>query len=158
LKAEHYRALGWIIFGLTLILALHWCLSGTGLAGWLMDRMESATGSRLTMICWVITVAIVGFPGYLARNYFEKLAWDAHVKTLPKPNRSESARRSKYIQTDAAAAPAPKIVPLAELPKGQQEYIATCPACGNFFSAKADDPDAKCPNCGEALPGTPSNK
>jgi len=27
-------------------------------------------------------------------------------------------------------------VKLDEVAKGQEEFIATCPACGNFFSAK----------------------
>lgn len=152
MKASQYRFIGWGIFIICLLLALHWCLSQTGPAGFLMERSEAATGKRLVQISWVITFVLVGLPGYLVKNHFEEKAWDAHVKTLPTPSRSESARRSKYIQADSASLAPPKAVPISEIPKGQQEYIATCPACGNFFSARADDQNPKCPTCGETLP------
>jgi hypothetical protein len=43
-------------------------------------------------------------------------------------------------------------VKLDEVAKGQEEFIATCPACGNFFSAKKGGGPIKCASCGEPVP------
>lgn len=149
MKENHYRLLGGVCFGLTIALALFWCLNQSGLAGWLLGLSEKLIGKRLGLISWLLTFAVVCLPGYMAKNYFYGLAWNEHVKKMPAPNRSESAKRSKYVTAD----PPPKkatTVQLTNLPAaGQQEYIVSCAGCGHFFSAIKDNPNLKCPSCGE---------
>ena len=149
-----YRILGWGCLLVALAGALSWCLTESGPAGWLMDTSGHLLKTRLVQFSWLFTFAIVGLPGYLAKRYFDGLAWTAHVKNMPPPNPQESAKRSKYVKVEPAQAapPPPSPVKVSELPKGQEEFIATCPGCGNFFPALKGADALKCPNCGEALP------
>jgi hypothetical protein len=148
-----YRIIGWGIFLALVGLAVFWGATHSGLAGFFMDMSKKlADGAELTQISWGLTLAILGFPGWMIKNYFEGLAWNVHVKNLPPPDPRESARRSKYIQVDNLPPVPPKPVTLTNLPEGQEEFIATCPACGNFFSAKKGVKDLKCSSCGESVP------
>jgi hypothetical protein len=149
MKENHLRLVGAGCFGLTIALALFWCLNQSGLAGWLMGLSEKLIGKRIGLISWLLTFVIVCLPGYMAKNYFYGLAWSEKMKKMPAPNRSESARRSRYVTAD----PAPKkaTVQLTNLPAGQQEYVVNCAGCGNYFSATKDNPVLKCPSCGEPI-------
>lgn len=148
-----YRIVGWAIFGFTIIVALNWCLNGTGLAGWILHLGEDLFQIHLGQTAWVVTIAVLCFPGYLAKRYFDQQAWNAHVDSLPPPDVRTSAMKSKYVQLDAAQLSAPpKPVEIKDLPPEQMEFIATCAACGHLFSARRDEKDLKCPNCGENLP------
>ena len=149
-----YRYLGWSVLVVTVALSLVWCINGTGLAGWLMDHSERWTEHRLTQISCLLTFVTLCLPGYMAKQYFEGLAWQAHLKNIPPPDVQESAKRSKYINIESAPPPAPKPVEVSSLPKGQDEFIATCAACGHYFPAKKSPAGLKCPNCGEAIPIT----
>jgi hypothetical protein len=153
LHEQHYKVLAWGIFAASIALAAYWCLNEKGLTGWLIDISREKTGQRLTLISWIITGLILVLPGYIAKNYFMAMAWNAHVDSLPPPDRRESARRSKYVKDDVVAPLAPPTpVRLTNLPSGQQEFIATCPACGNLFPAQKNTPEIKCPQCGEQVP------
>ncbi|HSE43030.1 MAG TPA: hypothetical protein VLH08_19880 [Acidobacteriota bacterium] len=153
MQEQQYKIVGWSIFGASIALAAYWCLNEKGLTGWLIDLSKETAGQRLTLISWIVTILVVVLPGYILKNYFMAMAWNAHVDSLPPPDRSESARRSKYIKDDVVAPLAPaNPVRLTNLPPGQQEFIATCPACGNLFPAKKNTPDLKCPQCGEQVP------
>jgi hypothetical protein len=152
MKEKEYQLVGWSIFALTMIIALSWCLNETGLTGWLIRSGESLLNVRLVQISWLITVLVICLPGFMAKRYFDNLAWNEHLKSLPQPNPRDSAKRSKYITPDVAAAPQPpKPVELSSLPADQEEFIATCAACGHFFSAKKSNTDLKCPQCGEPI-------
>lgn len=123
-----------------------------GPAGFLINLSQKATGHPLTQIVWLITFALVCIPGWMMKNYFEGLAWDAHVKNLPPPDIRESAKKSKYVRADLAPPAPPKPVKLQNVAKDQTEFVATCPACGNFFSAKKQIGPTRCPSCGEIVP------
>jgi predicted RNA-binding Zn-ribbon protein involved in translation (DUF1610 family) len=45
-----------------------------------------------------------------------------------------------------------KPVLLTNVSPTQQEFVATCPACGKLFPAKRDQAEIKCPQCGETVP------
>ena len=153
MSEQQYKGIGWVIFVLTLVLAAYWCMNQSGPAGFLIDLTEKATGHQLVQISWLITFALIGIPGWVIKSYFEGLAWNEHLKKLPPPDARESARRSRYVQPGADVPPVPpKPVKLDNVPKGQQEFIATCPSCGNFFSAKKTIGPLKCPSCGEVVP------
>jgi hypothetical protein len=152
MNEQQYKMVGWGIFIASIALALYWCLNEKGLTGWFIRVGEQAAGQRLGLISWILTILVVVLPGYILKNYFMAMAWNAHVDSLPPPDRAESARRSKYVKTDAAAPPAPKKpVVLTNLPADQKEYIATCPACSNLFPAQRGTPELKCPQCGEKV-------
>ena len=146
------KAMGWGIFILAVGLGLFWCLNQTGIAGFIMEKSEEMTGHRLTQVAWLITLAVVALPGWMIKNYFEGLAWNAHVKSLPPPDIRETAKKSKYVRVEDIPPAPPKPVKLDEIAKDQEEFIATCPACGNFFSAKKSTGPLKCPSCGEQIP------
>jgi hypothetical protein len=153
MNEQQYRILGWAIFAISVALALYWCLNEKGLTGWLINISKETAGQRLTLISWAITALVVVLPGYILKNYFMAMAWNAHVDALPPPDRRESARRSKYVKDDVVAPLAPsKPVVLANLPSDQKEFIATCHACGNLFPAERNKPELKCPQCGEKIP------
>ena len=156
MKEAHYRIIGWSCFIGFLLVALFWILNNNGLAGWFGNLFEKIIGARLGTISAVLTALIVGFPGYLLKNYFEGLAWNAHMEELPPPDPLESAKRSKYIKAEAGSSIAPlapaKPVILTNVPQTQQEFIATCPSCGKLFPAKRDPAEIKCPQCGETVP------
>ena len=152
MSEHHYKAIGWTLFVLTIGLALYQCLNQIGVAGFLINLTEKATGQRLTQLSWLITFGVMCVPGWMLKNYFEGLAWNAHVKNLPPPDIRESAKKSKYVRAGDVPPAPPKPVKLDNVAKGQEEFIATCPACGNFFSAKKTIGPTKCPNCGEVVP------
>jgi hypothetical protein len=156
LKEQHYRIIGWSCFILFILVALYMILNNNGLAGWLGNLFQGLIGVRLTTISAVLTVLVIGLPGYMLKNYFEGLAWNAHVEALPPPDPLESAKRSKYVKAEAGSSIAPlapaKPVILTNVPKTQQEFVATCPACGKLFPAKRDQAEIKCPQCGETVP------
>ncbi len=154
MKEQHYRLIGWGFLVLSLLIAGQWCFNQTGLAGLLMRTSQRLLDTELRQISFLITFAIVVFPGYVIKRYFDSLAWNAHLESLPPPDIHESARRSKYVKTDGLPPVPPKPVQLSDLPKEQMEFIATCPACGHFFPATKDSKDLRCPNCGESLPLT----
>ena len=153
MKENEYRIIGWAIFLLTATIAFVWCLNQTGLAGWLIRTSQRLLQVQLIQISWLITALVLCLPGYMIKRYFDNLAWNEHLRRMPKPDLRDSAKRSKYVQLDAAsaAAPAPKPVELSSIPKDQEEFIATCAACGHFFSAKKTVNDLKCPQCGESI-------
>jgi hypothetical protein len=156
LKEQHYRIIGWSCFIAFLLLALYWILNNNGLAGWLTHLFQNMIGARLGTISAVLTVIVVGLPGYMLKNYFEGLAWNARVETMPPPDRQESAKRSKYVKAEAGSSFAPlapaKPILLTNVSPTQQEFVATCPACGKLFPAKRDQAEIKCPQCGEPVP------
>lgn len=158
MKEQHYRLTGWICFIAFLLLAFYWILNNNGLAGWLSNLFQSIIGARLGTISAVLTVIIVGLPGYMIKNYFEGLAWNAHVEALPPPDRQESAKRSKYVKAEAGSSFAPlapaKPIILTNVSQTPKEFVATCPACGKLFPAKSDQAEIKCPQCGEIVPTT----
>ena len=152
MKENEYRWIGWTIFLLSIVIALSWCLNETGLTGWFIRTSQKLLNVRLVQISWLLTGLVVCLPGYLAKRYFDNIAWNEHLKNQPKPDKRESAKRSKYVQLDPAEAAAPpKPVELSSLPKDQEEFIATCAACGHFFSAKKSHDDLQCPQCGEKI-------
>ncbi len=153
MKEQEYQLVGWAVFAVTIIIALAWCLNETGLTGWLIRNSESFLQVRLVQVSWLITILIVCLPGFMAKRYFENLAWNEHLKKMPKPNVQDSAKKSKYIAAELNVmqqAP-PKPVEISSLPQEQEEFIATCAKCGHFFSAKKTNADLKCPQCGEAI-------
>jgi hypothetical protein len=149
-----YRLIAWGCLLIAVALAFGWCITETGPAGWMMDSSERFLDTRLVQVSWLITFLIVALPGYMLKRYFDGLAWSAHLKSLPPPDLRESAKRSKYVKLEAAPPPLQPAAPVnvSELPKGQEEFIATCPGCGSFFPATKSAEAVKCPNCGEALP------
>lgn len=156
MKEQHYRIIGWSCFIVFILVGLYWVLNGNGLAGWLGNLFQSIIGARLGTISAVLTLVIIGLPGYILKNYFEGLAWNAHVAAMPPPDRIESAKRSKYVKAEAGSSIAPlapaKPIILANVAQTQQEFIATCPSCGKLFPAKKDQQEIKCPQCGETVP------
>jgi hypothetical protein len=152
MKENHLRLTGGVLFGLTILLALFWCLNQSGLTGWFIRLTERFSGERLVFISRVITILAVCFPGYLVRNYFNGLAWNEHVRNQKPPDRAESARRSRYVE--AQQAPKKAAVQLANLPSTQEEYIINCAGCGHYFSSSKADPALKCPSCGEPIQNT----
>ena len=152
MKEKDYQLVGWAIFALTIIIALSWCLNETGLTGWLIRSSEKLLQVRLVQFSWLITIVVICLPGYIAKRYFDNLAWNAHLRNMPQPNIHESAKKSKYIKTEAAPLAQPvKPVELSSLPKEQEEFIATCAQCGHFFSARKTTAGLECPQCGEAI-------
>jgi len=147
-----YRILGWFFLVGSIALSLLWCIKQSGPAGWMMSMSEKYLSVRLVQFSCLFTFVLFVLPAYILKRYMDALAWNAHVEKLPPPDVQESARRSKYIQVDPAAAPVvPKPVNTAALPKDQEEFIATCTACGNLFSARRETKRTQCPNCGEIL-------
>ena len=151
MREQYYRAIGWLCLLSTVGIALSWCWRESGLAGWIMNTSEQYLHTRLVQISWLLTFLILCVPGYLAKGYFDGLAWSEHLRALPPPDPREAARRSKYIQLESALPPPPQPLSMANIPEGQQEFIATCTACGNLFSAKKDSTTLKCPTCGETV-------
>jgi hypothetical protein len=152
MKEKEYQIIGWAIFGVTLIVAFSWCFNESGLTGWLIATGEKLIQIRMVQISWLITLLVIGLPGYVVKRYFDNLAWNEHLKSYPAPNIHESAKKSKYIKLDAAVATQPaRPVELSSLPKEQEEFIATCVHCGHFFSAKKSSIALKCPQCGETI-------
>jgi hypothetical protein len=149
MKEKEYQLVGWAIFLVTVIIALSWCLNESGLTGWLIRASEKLIEVRLVQISWLITIILICLPGYMAKRYFDNLAWNEHIKHMPRPNIHESAKRSKYIQVDSP--PPSKPVELGSLPKNLEEFILTCVHCGHFFSAKKSEEELKCPQCGESI-------
>ncbi len=154
MKEQHYRLIGWGCLAITVLITGGWCLNHSGLVGFLMHISLKLFDIELIQISCLITILLIVFPGYLIKRYFDGLAWDLHLKSLPPPDIRESARRSKYIKTDDVPPAPPKPVQLSELPSEQKEFIATCTACGHFFPATKELKDLRCPNCGETLPLT----
>jgi hypothetical protein len=156
MKEQHYRLTGWIFFIAFILFALYMILNSIGLPRWLGNLFESIIGARLGTISAVLTVIIVGLPGYMIKNYFEGLAWNAHVEALPPPDRMESAKRSKYVKAEAGSSFAPlapaKPIILTNVSQTPKEFVATCPACGKLFPAKSDQAEIICPQCGEKVP------
>jgi hypothetical protein len=153
MKEQQYTFLGWSILILSGATALLWCLSEGGLTGWFITKGQQLLNVRLNQISCLLTIATLCLPAYIVKNYFDALAWKKHVSDLPPPDVYASAKRSKYVQRDQAPPPPqPKPIEITNLPKGQQEFIATCPSCGNFFPAQTNAGDLKCPSCGEAVP------
>jgi hypothetical protein len=107
---------------------------------------------KLIQISWLITIIVVCLPGLILKRYFEGLAWKEHVRNIPAPDIRESAKRSKYVKTDNVPVAPPKAVELSSIPEQQEEFIATCVACGHFFSAKKSGAEITCPQCGEVIP------
>jgi hypothetical protein len=151
-KEQHYQAFGWGIFLTTALIAAIWCLNESGLTGYLIRTGERLLHVRLVQISWLITIVVLCLPGYIIKRYFDGLAWKERLRAMPAPNIRESAKRSKYIKLDGVPPPAPTPVEVNALPKGQEEFIATCVACGHFFSARKTGTEIKCPQCGEIIP------
>ena len=152
MREKDYQLVGWGVLLLSVILALSWCLNEAGLAGWLISAGEKYLKVRLVQISCLITFIVICLPGYMAKRYFENLAWNEHLKNMPKPDIHESAKKSKYVQVDASVpAPPPRPVEISSLPQDQEEFIATCVSCGHFFSAKKTTSDLQCPQCGEKI-------
>jgi hypothetical protein len=149
---QQYKAIGWGLLVLTAGVAVYMCANQNGIAGFLMNLTEQATGHRLTQLAWLITFAVCCIPGWMVKNYFEGLAWNAHVANLPPPDPIQAARRSKYVKAPEGPAPAPKPIQISNVAKEQKEFVATCPGCGNFFSAKKQIGPTRCPSCGEVVP------
>ncbi|MCI0412116.1 hypothetical protein L0222_04845 [bacterium] len=151
MQEKEYQYIGWGIFGVTILIAFIWCRNESGLTGLLIRTGQKLFDIRFVQISWLITVLVVCLPGFIAKRYFDNLAWNARLKKAPPPNIHESAKKSKYISLDQAPPPPPKPVEISSLPKHQEEFIATCASCGHFFSAKKTDTDLKCPQCGETI-------
>jgi len=154
MKDQNYRLFGWGCLALSIVVAGGWCVNHSGLPGMLMRASNKAFGTELIQVSCLITFAVIVLPGYVIKRYFDELAWDAHLKSLPPPDIRESAKRSKYVKTDHVPPTPPKPVQVSDLPEGQKEFIATCTACGHFFSAIKDTKALQCPNCGESIPIT----
>ena len=154
MKEEHYQLIGWGCLLFTLAISFAWCMNESALPGLFMDTSERFLKMRMKQFSWLLTFLIIGLPGLMAKRYFDGLAWDAHLKTLPPPDVRESARRSKYIRLEEVPTAAPAVVKLNNISKDQEEFIATCPSCRNFFPAKKGSGEMKCPNCGEVLPAS----
>jgi len=154
MKEDGYRYLGWSVLIATILVALMWCIDGTGLALTYTKLIEKVTKQHLSQMGCLLSFVTLCLPGYIAKQYCERLAWQAHLDTLPPPDIHEAAKKSKYIQVKNAPPPAPKPVETSSLPKGQEEFIATCSACGHLFPAKRSTKELKCPNCGEIIPTT----
>ena len=150
-KEQHYQIFGWAFFLTSILIALIWCLNGTGLTGLLIRASQRYLNVRLVQLSWLITIIVICFPGFILKRYFEGLAWKEHVTNMPAPDIRESAKRSKYVKLDDIPAAPPKPVEVSELPKDQEEFIATCIACGHFFSAKKTGAEITCPQCGEII-------
>ena len=150
-KEQHYLAMGWAILGSAIFVSLVWCLNGTGLTGYLIRTGERFLDVKLVQMSWLLTILVLCLPGYIIKRYFDGLAWKEHLKSMPAPDIRDSARRSKYIKLEDVPMEAPKPVQLSSLPKGQEEFIATCVACGHFFSAQRTGEAVKCPQCGEPI-------
>jgi hypothetical protein len=151
-KEQHYRAFGWAFFCISIAIALVWCLNESGLTGLLIRLSQHYLDIKLVQISWLITFVVVCVPGLILKRYFEGLAWKEHLKNMPAPDIHESAKRSKYIKLDAAPVAPPKPVEISAIPQHQEEFIATCVACGHFFSAKKSGGEITCPQCGEIIP------
>jgi|GEM_PF-2731255 len=151
-KEKHYQVIGWAILCTTVLVALTWCLNETGLAGYLIRIGERLLDVKLVQLSWLVTILSLCLPGYIIKRYFDGLAWAEHMKSQPAPDIRESAKRSKYIKLEDVPSAAPKPVELNSLPKDQEEFIATCVACGHFFSAQKSGGQIKCPQCGETIP------
>jgi hypothetical protein len=152
MKEKEYQFIGLGIFGFTLLIAFIWCSNESGLTGLLLRASQKLFDARLLQLSWLITVLVVCLPGFIAKRYFDGLAWNERMKQAPRPNIYESAKKSKYISVEQATPQAPKPVEMSSLPKNQEEFIATCVSCGHFFSAKKTNADLKCPQCGETIP------
>ena len=151
MKEQEYQFVGWGIFGLAILIASIWCLNESGLTGFLIRSGHRLFNVRLIQISWLITVLVVCLPGFIAKRYFDGLAWNERMRKAPPPDIYTSAKKSKYVSLDQAAPQAPKPVEISSLPKHQEEFIATCASCGHFFSAKKTNTDLKCPQCGEII-------
>ena len=148
---KEFRLVGWAVFLLTVVIALGWCINETGLTGWLIRTSYKLLDVRLVQISWLITGIVVCLPGYIAKRYFDNLAWNEHLKAMPKPDIRESAKRSKYVQVDASVPVTAKPFEVSSIARDQEEFIATCVACGHFFSAKKSESTLNCPQCGEPI-------
>ena len=153
MKAEYLRAVGWLCLGITVIIAYSWSSNESGFAGWFIGTSEKLFGVRLVQIGWLLTFILLCLPGYIAKRYFDALAWNKHFESMPKPDIRDSAKRSKYVKVDEVTVRAATPVTLADVPKDQQEFIATCAGCGHLFPAKrvTSSVAIKCPNCGESV-------
>jgi hypothetical protein len=151
-KEQHYRVFGWGILGAAIAISLTWCLNETGLTGFILRTGERLLEVKLLQISWLVTIVSLCLPGYIIKRYFDGLAWSEHLRSMPPPDIRESAKRSKYIKLEDVPPVAPRPVELSSLPKEQEEFIATCVACGHFFSARKSGGEIKCPQCGEAIP------
>ena len=153
MKEQEYTFIGWGILVMSAIVALWWCISEKGLTGWFIAKGLELLNVRLNQISCLLTLGTVCLPAYIIKKYFDALGWKKHVSDLPAPDVYASAKKSKYVQRDQALPPQqPRPIEVTNLPKGQEEFIATCPSCGNFFPAQANAVDLKCPTCGEAVP------
>jgi hypothetical protein len=151
MKEQEYTLIGWLLFAITIVVAFVWCINESGLAGFLIRNGQKLLHVRLVQISWLITFVVICLPGFVIKRYFDGLAWNAHLRALPQPDIRESAKKSKYINLESAPPPAPKPVEIHELPKDQEEFIATCSACGHYFSARKTSDALKCPHCGEVI-------
>jgi len=98
MSEQGYKAIGWGILLLTALLATYWCMNEAGLAGFLLNTSESMTapvGSNqlASDLCDRV------HSGWIIKNYFEGLAWNAHVASLP-PRISGICRKSKYVRVE----------------------------------------------------------
>jgi hypothetical protein len=151
-KEQQYQLFGWIILSACVLVALIWCLNEAGLTGVLIRSGQRYLDVKLVQISWLITILALGLPGLALKRYFEGLAWKEHLRNMPAPDIRESARRSKYIKVEDAPPAPPKPVEVSAIPEHQEEFIATCVACGHFFSARKSGETITCPQCGEIIP------
>lgn len=152
MKPAHYRLLGWACLLIPAAFAFHSCINETAIAGWMFRNSERLLGTRLTQISWLLTFALLCLPGYLAKRFFDDLAWNATVNSMPPPDPHESARRSKYVKVNPVLTPV--AAPAIDVKKAQaagQEFIATCKSCGQLFPVTAQNASPACPTCGEPL-------
>lgn len=154
MKEEHYKYVGWGVVIFAALLCLNWSFSRTGPTAIFISLAKQFTGVELVQPAWILTFAVICYPAWLFKNYMEALAWQEHVRNMPKADARESAKKSKYVKTDHLPPAPPKPVQLSNIPEGQEEFVVTCGQCGQFFSAKKGVKDLKCPNCGEAVPVT----
>ena len=152
MKEEQYTFIGWALLSLSILIAAVWCVKGTGLAGWFVNLSMRLFETRLVQLSCLLNFVVVCIPGYIAKRYFDQLAWKAHLESLPPPNIRESAKRSKYVKADNVAVSPPAPVKAAEIPEGQEEFVATCTGCGHLFAARKDSEVLKCPSCEETFP------
>jgi len=146
--------MGWGCLVITIAIAGGWCLNHSGLVGLLMRASLKLVDTELVQISCLIAILLIVFPGYVMKRYFDGIAWDMHLKSIPPPDVRESAKRSKYVKIDGTPPAELKPVQVSDLPKEQKEFIATCTACGHLFPATRDSKDLRCPNCGESIPST----